>query len=85
MLGWTSVLLSADRRPLERRGVLLLTMCLVSLGLAGTEVVGVAMGSLNRTAVAPTAGLRAGRVGAGPGELRASQRGVSGSMTDGPG
>lgn len=37
MLGWTVLLLWANRKPIERRGVLLLT-CLVVLGLMLTVV-----------------------------------------------
>jgi hypothetical protein len=33
MLGWTGLLLWADRKPLERRGVLLLTIFPVKVGL----------------------------------------------------
>lgn len=41
MLGWTVLLIWADRKPLERRGVLLLTVCPVILGLALTTLYGV--------------------------------------------
>ncbi len=37
MLGWTVLLIWADRRPYERRGVLLITI-MVILGLAGSGV-----------------------------------------------
>lgn len=33
MAGWTVLLLWADRKPIERRGVLLVTICPVLLGL----------------------------------------------------
>lgn len=38
MLGWTCLLLWADRKPVERRGVLLLTACpvLVGMGITGS-------------------------------------------------
>jgi len=41
MLGWTFLLIWADRKPLERKGVLILTICPVMLGLiaSGTYAV----------------------------------------------
>ncbi len=45
MLGWTAVLLWADRSPLERRGVLPLTV-LVIAGLAANQLVAVRAGFL---------------------------------------
>ena len=39
MFGWTALLLWADRRPLERKGVLLLTVAVI-LGLAFTVLYG---------------------------------------------
>jgi len=45
MLGWTALLLWADRAPMERRGVLVLTV-LVVLGLAANEVQSVLAGFL---------------------------------------
>jgi hypothetical protein len=45
MLGWTALLLWADREPLERRGVLPLTV-LVIAGLAANEVRSVRAGFL---------------------------------------
>lgn len=38
MAGWTVLLLWADRRPVERRGVLLLTICPVLLGLDAASI-----------------------------------------------
>jgi hypothetical protein len=38
MLGWTILLIWADRRPVERKGVLLLTACPVLLGLVMAEL-----------------------------------------------
>jgi hypothetical protein len=52
MLGWTALLLWADRRPLERRGVLPLTVLVVA-GLAANEVAGAAVGFLPAARVAP--------------------------------
>jgi len=46
MLGWTALLLWADRKPLERKGVLLLTVFPVVAGLAANEVVAVRAGFL---------------------------------------
>jgi hypothetical protein len=42
MAGWTALLLWADREPLQRRGILLLTVCPVLLGLiaAGGYAIG---------------------------------------------
>ena len=49
MLGWTALLIWADRRPYERRGVLLITIPVV-LGLAASGLFAVALGfmPLNR-------------------------------------
>jgi hypothetical protein len=44
MLGWTALLVWADRRPIERRGVLLLTVFPVVLGLAAASVYAVSAG-----------------------------------------
>jgi hypothetical protein len=38
MLGWTFLLIWADRKPLERKDVLLLTVCPVIVGLMITSV-----------------------------------------------
>ena len=46
MLGWTALLLWADRKPLERKGVLLITVLPVVLGLAVNEIVAVRAGFL---------------------------------------
>src|SRR5208283_903577 len=53
MFGWTALLLWADRAPIERRGVLALTVVPVIAGLALNEVVAVRSGFLSPTAVAP--------------------------------
>jgi hypothetical protein len=52
MLGWSALLLWADRRPLERRGVLPLTAGVVA-GLAANEIAAAAMGLLPTARVAP--------------------------------
>ena len=44
MLGWTCLLIWADRKPLERRGVLLLTVVPVVAGLFASGVYAVAAG-----------------------------------------
>jgi hypothetical protein len=54
MLGWTALLLWADREPLDRRGVLLLTVVPVIAGLAANELRGVRTGFLP---LAPVAGI----------------------------
>ena len=43
MLGWTVLLLWADRKPMERKSLLLITL-LVILGEVATEIFGVAAG-----------------------------------------
>lgn len=45
MLGWSALLLWADRKPLERRGVLPLT-CFVVIALMGTDVFAILTGHL---------------------------------------
>ncbi len=47
MLGWTVLLLWADRKPLERKGVLLITLLPVVLGLVVNEVIAVRAGFLS--------------------------------------
>jgi hypothetical protein len=53
MLGWTLLLLWAYQRPLERRGVALLTLVVIA-GLVATEFVVVARGDLNPLRMIPT-------------------------------
>jgi hypothetical protein len=53
MLGWTALLLWADRKPLERKGVLLLTFAPVVLGLVVNEIVAVRAGFLSVSATVP--------------------------------
>jgi CHASE2 domain-containing sensor protein len=52
MLGWTILLLWADRRPEERRGVLLITN-IVILGLMASGVFAVAAGFMSPAVAAP--------------------------------
>jgi hypothetical protein len=54
MLGWTCLLLWAARRPLERRGVLLLTICPVLPGLMLAGAFAVASGMVRPLAMLPT-------------------------------
>jgi hypothetical protein len=54
MLGWTVLLLWADRRPLERRGVLMLTVCPVLVGLIASGVLAVRAGFVSIVAMVPT-------------------------------
>ena len=58
MLGWTVLLLWADRRPLERKGVLLITLFPVVAGLVLNEIDAVAGGFLPITATAPIWGVQ---------------------------
>jgi hypothetical protein len=44
MLGWTILLLWGVRKPLERKGILLITVFPVILGLVATEIFGVSTG-----------------------------------------
>ena len=60
MLGWTVLLLWAARRPIERRGVLLLTVVPVILGLVVNEVAGVVDGFLPIGPLAPVCVLQLG-------------------------
>ncbi len=53
MLGWTVLLLWADQRPIERRGVLLITIVPVIAGLAVNEMVAVRAGFLPPWSQAP--------------------------------
>ncbi len=61
MLGWTALLLWADRRPLERRGLLVITVAVIA-GLAANELRSVVTGFLPLGRVAPIWILQAGLV-----------------------
>jgi hypothetical protein len=52
MLGWSLLLLWADRRPLERRGVLLITNVVI-IGLLATDISAVRVGFVSLTSMAP--------------------------------
>jgi len=53
MLGWTVLLLWADRKPLERKEILLITL-LVVLGEAMTQIWGVVVGFVPLGSLVPT-------------------------------
>ena len=54
MLGWTVLLLWADRRPVERKSILLITLFPVVFGLVVNEVLAVQSGFLSAGALIPT-------------------------------
>jgi predicted CoA-binding protein len=58
MLGWTLLLLWADRKPLERRGVLPLTVIVIA-GLASAGAYAVSHGFIELEKMLPTWGLQA--------------------------
>jgi hypothetical protein len=60
MFGWTALLLWADRRPIERRDVLALTVVPVIAGPAVNEAFGVASGFLSAAFAAPIWALQLG-------------------------
>jgi hypothetical protein len=55
MLGWTFLLLWADRKPMERKGVLLLTVFPVCMGLLLAEIYAVIRGVITLNEMLPTA------------------------------
>ena len=59
MFGWTVLLLWADRRPVERMGVLPLTVVPVIAGLALNQAAGVGSGFLSVAAATPIWALQA--------------------------
>lgn len=63
MLGWTCLLLWANRKPLERKGVLVITVCPVILGLVFTELWAVWSGFIVSSALLPTWVLQAALIG----------------------
>jgi hypothetical protein len=54
MIGWTFLLIWADRRPVERRGVLLLTVFPVLFGLIISGIYAVATGLIPADKMIPT-------------------------------
>jgi len=63
MLGWTALLIWADRRPMERKGVLPLTVLPVIAGLAASQARAVLAGFLPHPAVLPIWALQLGLTG----------------------
>ena len=55
MLGWTFLLLWADRKPMERKGVLLLTVFPVCTGLLLAEIYAAIRGVIPLNQMLPTA------------------------------
>jgi len=53
MLGWTALLLWADRKPVERRAVLALTVCPVVVGLSAAGVFAVSSGLTSSSRMIP--------------------------------
>ena len=54
MLGWTFLLIWADKKPVERRGVLLLTVFPVLFGLIITGIYAVTTGLITADRMIPT-------------------------------
>ena len=63
MAGWTVLLLWADRKPLERRGVLAITIAPVIAGLMANDAHAVRAGRLSGLSVAPVRALQVGLIG----------------------
>ena len=55
MFGWTLLLIWADRKPMERKGVLLLTAFPVCTGLLSAEIYAVTNGVITLNKMLPTA------------------------------
>jgi hypothetical protein len=60
MAGWTVLLLWADRRPLERAGVLPITIAPVIAGLAANDAAAVRAGRIGAVGVLPVRTLQVG-------------------------
>ena len=58
MAGWTALLLWGIHRPVERRGVILLTVFPVILGLIGSSVFAAASGLVAMSRITPILGLQ---------------------------
>jgi len=63
MAGWTGLLLWADRAPLDRKGVLPLTIFPVIAGLAATDTAALRAGQLPTARVLPIRFLQASLAG----------------------
>lgn len=59
MLGWTILLIWADRKPIERRDVILITACPVVIGLIIANIYGVSCGFIRLENILPTLILQA--------------------------
>ncbi len=60
MAGWTALLIWADRDPVARRGVLLLTLCPVVVGMAAAGVYAIRSGLVRPLYIAPTFAVQLG-------------------------
>ncbi|CQD19761.1 hypothetical protein BN1232_04663 [Mycobacterium lentiflavum] len=60
MAGWAALLVWADREPVARRGILLLTVCPVVLGLAAAGGYAMASGLVRPVHMVPTLALQLG-------------------------
>ncbi len=58
MAGWTALLLWADRKPVERRGVILLTVVPVILGMIGSSLFAAASGLVAVPRILPMLGIQ---------------------------
>jgi hypothetical protein len=58
MLGWMVLLLWADRKPLERKGILIITVVPVIVGIAIAKIVAVSSGFTMLESAIPTWGLQ---------------------------
>lgn len=63
MAGWTVLLMWADRKPLERRGVLPITVLPVVAGTMANDAYAVRAGRLSGRSVAPVRAVQLGLVG----------------------
>jgi hypothetical protein len=63
MAGWTVLLLWADRKPMERRGILPITIAPVIAGLMANDAQAVRAGRLSSPSVAPVRALQVGLIG----------------------
>ena len=58
MAGWTALLLWADRKPMERRGVILLTVIPVIAGMIGASIYAASSGLVSPQRVLPMLALQ---------------------------
>ena len=73
MLGWTLLLLWADRRPVERRGVLVITIVVI-LGLMGSGVFALSAGFMPVRATVALLAFQIGLIALFAGSYAASRR-----------